>query len=101
MDTKNILLFGAGFLIGYLIVENRRSKNYLLSEASPEAGGSTISPVAQSAGTSVMEEVVIEDPKISMCKEKWIKFAETRKFTSAEQAQSTYDNFMTSCMVQQ
>jgi hypothetical protein len=58
--------------------------------------------------TSIKEMVVeepevietLDTPQVVLCKEKWLKFSETQKFSSQEQMQNTYDNFMTSCVGQ-
>ena len=58
---------------------------------------------AEAGSTQIQEPEVVETldtPKVSFCKEKWIKFSETKKFGSQEQMQNTYDNFMASCVGQ-
>jgi hypothetical protein len=108
MNKREIILFGVGFLVGYMVI--RATKNNVVlnpaTESLPDTFAETIPPATAGtiAGTTQIQEPEIvetlEDPKIADCKEKWIKFAETRKFASAEQEQATYDNFMTSCVAQ-
>jgi hypothetical protein len=104
-------LFGVGFLVGYLVIRATKKSNVVAStntQSLPNTSAETIPPATAgtvgSAGTTQIQEPevieTLEDPKITACKEKWIKFAETRKFGSAEQEQATYDNFMTSCVGQ-
>lgn len=108
MNKREVILFGVGFLVGYLVI--RATKNNVVinpeTQTLPDTFADTIPPAmveTVSGTTQIQEPEVIEtvdDPKIAYCKEKWIKFAETRKFPSAEQEQATYDNFMRSCVVQ-
>jgi len=110
MNKREIVLFGVGFLVGYMVI--RATKNNVVlnpaTESFPNTFADTIPPktaetIVNEGTTKIQEPEIIEtvdDPKIAGCKEKWIKFAETRKFGSAEQEQQVYDNFMTSCVVQ-
>jgi hypothetical protein len=106
MDKRNIILFGAGFVVGYFIIKMRGNKNSTASinKAFPDTSSQTEPPkvlggeTAEVKETKVAEEPV--DPKIEACKEKWLKFSSTVKFTSQEQMQSTYDNYMTTCVAQ-
>ena len=108
MNKREIILFGVGFLVGYMII--RATKNNVVinpeTQSLPDTFAETIPPAIAGtvAGTTQIQEPevieTVDDPKITYCKEKWIKFAETRKFASAEQEQATYDNFMTSCVTQ-
>jgi hypothetical protein len=105
MNTKDVILFGAGFLLGYIVFNNRKNTNVLVSQPSSGSQVKTESNSAINSGSTQIKEpevtqVTEDDPKITKCKEKWVKFAETRKFGSAEQEQATYDNFMASCVVQ-
>lgn len=108
MNKREIILFGAGILVGYLIVKAITNKVVSSSVVTslPDTSAETIPPATAgtlSGTTQIQEPEVVEtaeDPKISVCKEKWIKFVETRKFTSAQQEQDTYDNFMMSCVTQ-
>ena len=108
MNKREVILFGVGFLVGYMFI--RATKNNVVinpaTQSLPNTFAETIPPATAGtvSGTTQIQEPEIvetpEDPKISYCKEKWIKFAETRKFASAEQQQATYDNFMASCVAQ-
>ncbi len=108
MNKREIILFGVGFLVGYMVI--RATKNNVVvnpeTQSLPDTFAETIPPATAGtvAGTTQIQEPevveTVEDPKIALCKDKWIKFAETRKFGSAEQEQATYDNFMTSCVSQ-
>ena len=108
MNKREIILFGVGFLVGYMVI--RATKNNVVlnpeTQSLPNTFAETIPPATAGtvAGTTQIKEPevveTVEDPEIAGCKEKWIKFAETRKFPSAEQEQATYDNFMTSCVAQ-
>lgn len=108
MNKREIILFGVGFLVGYMVI--RATKNNVVlnpaTQSLPNTFAETIPPATAGTivGTTQIQEPEIvetlEDPEITYCKEKWIKFAETRKFSSAEQEQATYDNFMTSCVAQ-
>jgi hypothetical protein len=108
MDKRGIILFGVGFLVGYMVIRATRNNIVVApkTESLPNTFAETIPPATAGtvAGTTQIQEPevieTVEDPEIAFCKEKWIKFAETRKFSSAEQEQATYDNFMTSCVAQ-
>jgi hypothetical protein len=92
MSNREIILFGVGFLFSYVILRNVR--NNAIIAPKPQSLSNLESQIKE---TEVVEK--LEDAKTSFCKQKWINFAKTRKFGSAEQEQATYDNFMTSCMV--
>jgi hypothetical protein len=109
MDKRNIIIFGAGFLVGYLFLKViNKNKTIREDVRLPDNSSQKLPPAStnqsyESGITKIEEPEVIdklEDPKITECKNKWIKFAEKRKFSSEEQAQNTYDNFMTSCVAQ-
>ena len=108
MDNRGIILFGFGFLVGYMVIRATRNNIVVAPEnqSLPDVSSQTEPPATAGAvsGTTQIKEPevveVVENPKIEACKEKWIKFAETRKFASAEQEQKTYDNFMTSFVAQ-
>ena len=108
MNKRDIIFFSIGFLVGYAVIKTT-TNNVVVNPATqslPDTFAETIPPakVETVAGTTQVQEPEIvetsEDPKITYCKEKWIKFAETRKFSSTEQEQTTYDNFMRSCVAQ-
>ena len=103
MNKRDIILFGVGFFVGYLIIKSTKTKVVLSgeSEFTPDFEFEEVEP--QAGTTQIQEpEVVetIEDPKITYCKDRWIQFASTRKFSSPEQEQMTYDNFMAGCVMQ-
>ena len=108
MNKREIVIFGLGLLVGYVLVKATKSKDVVLSSTPnlPDTSSQTQEPaiVGIEAGTTQIQEPevieAVDEPKISDCKDKWIKFAETRKFTSAEQEQNTYNNFMTACVNQ-
>jgi hypothetical protein len=108
MNKREVILFGLGFLVGYMVIRATKN-NVALNPATqnlPNTYAETIPPATAGtvAGTTKIQEPevveTLEDPKISGCKEKWIKYAKTVKFGSEEQMQNTYDNFMTSCVAQ-
>lgn len=106
MKNRNVILFGVGFIIGYFLIKSKtkssinKSENQVfkdtLSQTEPPKvlGGET----AELIEVKKTEEII--DPRIEACKEKWIKFAETQKFGSQEQMQSTYNKYMTNCVAQ-
>ena len=110
MNKRDIIFFGVGFLVGYAVI--KATKNNVVvapqRQSLPDTFAETIPPetagtIGNAGTTQIQEPEIVEtvdDPKVSYCKEKWIKFAETRKFGSAEQEQQVYDNFMTSCVTQ-
>lgn len=106
MNNKSIFLFGAGFLIGGLLMEIKNNRRFSVSnnEAFPNKSSQTEPPkvLGGEADESKKSEITKEavDPRINACKDKWIKFSQTVRFTSQEQTQSTYDNFMSTCVGQ-
>ena len=106
MNNRNIILFGAGFIFGFFLTKIKakssisKSDNEFFKDNSSQTeppkilGGET----AELLEVKKTEEKI--DPKIEACKEKWIKFSETKKFGSQEQMQRTYDNYMTTCVAQ-
>jgi len=106
MDKRTIILFGAGFVVGYFLIKMRSNKNATASinKAFPDSSSQTEPPqvlggeIDESVEEKKIEEVI--DPRIDPCKEKWLKFSSTVKFTSQEQMQSTYNNYMTTCVAQ-
>jgi hypothetical protein len=106
MDKRTIILFGAGFVVGYFLIKMRSNKNATASinKAFPDSSSQTEPPkvlggeIDESVEEKKIEEVI--DPRIDHCKEKWLKFSSTVKFTSQEQMQSTYNNYMTTCVAQ-
>jgi hypothetical protein len=84
----------------------RSNKNATASinKAFPDSSSQTEPPkvlggeIDESVEEKKIEEVI--DPRIDPCKEKWLKFSSTVKFTSQEQMQSTYNNYMTTCVAQ-
>jgi hypothetical protein len=108
MNKREIILFGVGFLVGYMVIRATRNNVVTapVTQSLPDTSAETIPPATAGtvAGTTQIQEPevveAVEDPKITGCKDKWIKYAETQKFGSQEQMQNTYDNFMTSCVAQ-
>ena len=106
MSNRGIFLFGAGFLIGSFLIKikNNRKVSVPNNEVFPNKSSQTEQPKvlggesAESEETETIKETV--DPRINPCKDKWIKFSQTVRFTSEEQMQSTYNNFMTTCVGQ-
>ena len=108
MNNREIILFGVGFLVGYTVIRATRNNVVVApkTQSLPDTYAETIPPATAGtiAGTTQIQEPevieTVEDPKIASCKDKWIKFSETRKFGSQEQMQNTYNNFMASCVAQ-
>lgn len=106
MNKRNIILFGAGFVVGYFLfrIKSRKTITTSIDKTFPDTSSQTEPPKVLGGETVEVKETKTEevyvDPRIEPCKNKWIKFAETVKFTSQEQMQSTYDNFMTTCVAQ-
>jgi hypothetical protein len=106
MNKKEIILFGVGFLVGYIVI--RAKKNNIIvapkSQNLPNVSSQTEPPkVLGGEDTELVETKKTEeniDPRIENCKEKWLKFSSTVKFSSQEQMQSTYNNYMTTCVAQ-
>lgn len=109
MGKRDIILVGAGILVGYVAFKAMSGKTTVVKDISlPDTSTQTLPPAstsqpAEAGSTQIQEPEVVETldtPKVSFCKEKWIKFSETKKFGSQEQMQNTYDNFMASCVGQ-
>jgi hypothetical protein len=109
MNRRDIILVGAGFLLGYVVVKTLNRKTTIKEDSKlPDTSTKTLLPASTSqtaeAGTTQIEEPevveTLDTPQVVICKEKWLKFAETQRFGSQEQMQNTYDNFMTSCVGQ-
>lgn len=105
MNKRNIILFVAGFVVGYFLirVKNRKTTTTSIDKTFPDTSSQTEPPKVLGGETVEVEETKLEepvDPRIEACKEKWLKFSSTVKFTSQEQMQSTYNNYMTTCVAQ-
>ena len=106
MNNRNIILFGAGFVVGYFLIRMRGNKNTTTSinKEFPDTSSQTEPPKVLGGETAEVKETkVAEEPvdkRLEPCKEKWLKFSSTVKFTSQEQMQSTYNNYMTTCVAQ-
>ena len=109
MEKRDVILVGVGILVGYVAFKAMNRKTTIIEEiALPDTSSQTLPPAstgqtAEAGSTQIQEPEVVETldtPKVAFCKEKWIKFSETKKFGSQEQMQNTYDNFMTSCVGQ-
>lgn len=109
MNRRDLIFAGAGFVLGFIVFKAVGKKATVVKDMNiADTSTETVTPASTNqnyeSGTTKIEEPEVveklEAPKITECKNKWIKFAEKRKFTSEEQAQNTYDNFMTSCVAQ-
>lgn len=99
MTTRDLILVGAGAVVGYLLVGVISKKNSVSNETTgatnlPDTSSQTLPP----AITENSEEALI-DPNLAICKENWIKFSRNKRFRSAEEKQNTYDKFIETCLV--
>ena len=87
METRTLVYFGAGLLVGYLIFKNRKkvveSVTEIISET-PKDGDKT--------------EGGMDKAKFDSCQKKWMEFSKAAKFASEKGRQDAYDNFMSNCM---
>ena len=109
MNRRDLIFAGAGFVLGFIVCKALGKKTTVVKDMSvSDTTTETITPASTNApaeaGTTKIEEPevveTLDTPQVVICKEKWLKFAETQKFSSQEQTQKTYDNFMTSCVGQ-
>jgi hypothetical protein len=109
MNRRDLIFAGAGFVLGFIVSKAVSKKTTVVKDMGlPDTSNQTLPPastnVPAEAGTTQIEEPevieTLDTPQVVLCKEKWLKFAETQKFGSQEQMQNTYDNFMTSCVGQ-
>jgi hypothetical protein len=102
MKDRDVILFGIGFFAVFLILKLKKGKEIIYTESSDSNLFSENAQNSEEKPNQILatSEESLDSPKISYCKQNWIKFAETRKFSSSEQEQKTYDNFMTSCVAQ-
>lgn len=109
MNRRDLIFAGAGFVLGFIVCKAVGKKTTVVKDISvSDTTTETITPASTNApaeaGTTKIEEPevveTLDTPQVVICKEKWLKFAETQKFSSQEQTQKTYDNFMTSCVGQ-
>jgi len=109
MNRRDLIFAGAGFVLGFIVCKAVAKKTTVVKDMSvSDTTTETITPASTNApaeaGTTKIEEPevveTLDTPQVVICKEKWLKFAETQKFSSQEQTQKTYDNFMTSCVGQ-
>lgn len=106
MNRRDLIFVGAGFIVGYFLIKNKKKSTIIKSDNQVfKDTSSQIEPpkvlggeIYESVEEKKTEEVI--DPRIERCKEKWLKFSSTVKFTSQEQMQRTYDNYMTTCVAQ-
>lgn len=106
MNNRNVILFGAGLIIAFILIKNKKkstivkSDNQVFKDTSSQTEPPKVlgGEIDESVEEKKTEEVI--DPRIERCKEKWLKFSSTVKFTSQEQMQRTYDNYMTTCVAQ-
>ena len=109
MNRRDLIFAGAGFVLGFIVCKAvGKNTNVVKDMSLPDTSNQTLPPASENttaeAGTTKIEEPevveTLDTPQVVICKEKWLKFAETQKFSSQEQTQKTYDNFMTSCVGQ-
>ncbi len=107
MNRRDLIFVGAGFVLGYIVCKAVSNKTTVVKDMRlPDTSNQTLPPASTNepaeAGTTQIEEPevveTLDTPKISYCKEKWIKYAENKKFGSDEQMQNTYDNYMANCV---
>lgn len=99
MNTRDFILVGAGAVVGYLLVgvinKKKPVSNETTSEISlPNKSSQTLPP----ATTESSEEKFI-DPNLVICKENWVRFSKNKRFRSEEERQSTYDKFISNCLI--
>jgi len=109
MNTRDLILVGAGAVVGYLLVGVMNKKKSVSNETTgatnlPDTSSKTLPPssttdTSENASTSTGQET-LTDPKIATCNENWSKFSRNKKFRSQESKQSTYDKFIENCLVQ-
>ena len=109
MNRRDLIFAGAGFVLGFIVCKAVSKKTTVVKDMGlPDTSTQTLPPASTNApaeaGTTKIEEPevveTLDTPQVALCKEKWLKFSETQKFSSQEQMQNTYDNFMTSCVGQ-
>ena len=120
MDTRDFLLVGAGAVVGYLLVDkmNKNKAGTGVGTTSlPDTSSQSVPPATtrdtnDTTGTPApviygsnpsqprppKGQETLVDPRLTLCEENWNKYAQTMRFGSAEQAQATHDNFITSCL---
>ena len=120
MDTRDFLLVGAGAVVGYLLVDkmNKNKAGTGVGTTSlPDTSSQSVPPATtrdtnDTTGTPApviygsnpsqprppKGQETLVDPRLTLCEENWSKYAQTMRFGSAEQAQATHDNFITSCL---
>jgi hypothetical protein len=91
MKSNNLLWFGLGIAIGYVIMK----KNW---------GNKIVRPIADTAlqvGSDLATDVkdtVIDTAKVTKCEAQWLNKTRVSKFDSQEMADKAKKNFMDSCM---
>ena len=120
MDTRDFLLVGAGAVVGYLLVDkmNKNKAGTGVGTTSlPDTSSQSVPPATtrdtnDTTGTPApviygsnpsqprpqKGQETLVDARLTLCEENWNKYAQTMRFGSAEQAQATHDNFITSCL---
>lgn len=99
MNTRDILLVGAGLVAGYLLVgvinKNKAVTgiNTTGTTTLPDTSAQTVPPASTDGGTNVSQ-----DPRLVACEEKWNQYASKVRFGSSEQMQATHNNFITNCL---
>jgi len=125
MNTRDFLLVGAGAVVGYLLVDkmNKNKAGSAVGTTSlPDTSSQSVPPTTTGSSqlnnglndtTGTPAPVIyanpsqprppkgqetLVDPRLTLCEENWNKYAQTMRFGSAQQAQATHDNFITSCL---
>jgi hypothetical protein len=111
MNTRDLILVGAGVVVGYLLVGvmNKKKVDSKVDKISlPDTSSQTVPPTSTTdikgtketaiASTSTGQETLV-DPKLATCNENWSKYSRNKKFRSTEEKQSTYDKFIETCLV--
>jgi hypothetical protein len=98
MNNRDLLLVGAGALVGYLLLDkmNKNKASLRVGTTSlPDTSSQTVPP-STTVETTGGETLV--DPRVAICEDNWSKYSSTMRFGSEEQARATHDNFITSCL---
>ncbi len=102
MNNRDLLLVGAGALVGYLLLDKMNKNKASLEVGTtslPDTSSQTVPPsttVETTVETTGGETLV--DPRVAICEANWSKYSSTMRFGSEEQARATHDNFITSCL---
>jgi hypothetical protein len=92
MNTRDIVLVGAGLVVGYLLVDViNKNKTTATSGASLSDSSSQTVPPNTAGGIS-------NSQNLSYCEQQWTQQASTMRFGSQQQAKEAHDNFITNCL---